>query len=135
MKRGVTRCVGSAFTALALLHAAPAAALNNPLTVRLTGMKSRLLAATATIFDSGSAVLIDVTRDREIPDGSAVTLDAGTCANPGKIAFRLSPFKKYGSVTQLPYTASVVSARASSMLIHRSPDPESPALACGPIAG
>jgi hypothetical protein len=134
-RRSRLRIAAALLVLFALLSAAPATALDNPLTVRLTGTKSRLLDAAATIFDSGSAVLVDVTRYREILDGSAVTLNAGTCAKPGKIAFRLSPFKKFGSVTQLPHTSDVIYARARAMIIHLSADPASPAFACGLIVG
>jgi hypothetical protein len=111
----------------------PAAALDNPLTVNLHGSISHLQEAAATIFGSGSNVLIDVTRYRSISDGAAVTLNTGTCPNPGAVAFTLSPFTKDGSITQLRQSIAVVAARAHSMVIHQTADITSPAFACGNV--
>jgi hypothetical protein len=117
----------------AAMSPAPASALNNTLSVHLIGHDSHLREAAATIFGSGSNVLVDVTRYRAVADGAAVTLNKGLCSNPGAVAFKLSPFAKYGSVTELRHALSDVTARARSMVIHQTSSDMSPAFACGEI--
>ncbi len=65
----------------------PARALDNPLTVDLRGASSHLQEAAATIFGSGSNMLVDVTHYRGVLNGAAVTLNAGSCKRPGRICF------------------------------------------------
>lgn len=123
------RCVAAL---LAMLPAA-AVALDNPLRVDLRGSQSHLREAAATVFGAGSSVLVDVTRYRGVPDGSAVTLDSGTCEHPGRIVYTLAPFATHGSITQLSHSLAEVAARAHSMIIHQTSSNTSPALACGKI--
>jgi hypothetical protein len=119
--------------ALTVLWPNPAKALDNPLTVNLRGPQSHLQIATATIFGAGSKVLVDVTMLRSVSEGTAVTLNTGSCKRPGTIAYRLSPFTKDGSITQLPYSISEVAARARSMTIHQTASATSVTLACGNV--
>jgi hypothetical protein len=111
----------------------PVQALDNPLTVNMRGARSHLLEAAATIFGSGSNVLVDVTRYGVIANRVAVTLDTGTCSNPGSIAFQLSPFTKDGSITELPFSIKAVAARARSMIVHQNADVSSATFACGNV--
>jgi hypothetical protein len=110
-----------------------ALAIDNPLTANLRGSASHLEEATATIFGSGAQVLVDVTRRRGILEGQAVTLNVGTCAHPGKVAYTLAPFGKTGSITQLDASVTTVAARAHSMIVHLTADSSSPAFACGNV--
>ncbi len=110
-----------------------ALAVDNPLTVNLHGVDSKLQEAAATIFGSGSNVLVDVTRNRAVDDGAAITLNAGACSAPGAIAYALNPFQKYGSVTQLHDSLPHVAARAHSLIIHATGSTNSKVFACGNI--
>lgn len=107
--------------------------MDNPLRVDLRGSQSHLREAVATVFGAGSGVLVDVTRYRSVPNGSAVTLNRGSCAHPGPVVFALSPFAAHGSITQLGHSLADVAARAHSMIIHQTPSNDSPAFACGKI--
>lgn len=111
----------------------PAEALDNPLTVNLRGAITNLTEAAATIFGSGSNVLVDVTRYRGVLNGSAVTLNIGTCRNPGRIIYELSPFTNAGSITELRSSISEVAEHAGSMIIHQTASVESATFACGNV--
>ena len=131
-------CAMCAVCAVAAIATAAASgtsawALDNPLTVTLRGTKSHLTEAKATIFGSGSNVLVDVTRYRGVDNGAAVTLNTGPCRHPGDVAFGLSPFTKHGSVTELRHSLAEVAARARSMVIHQGASRTSPASACGAV--
>jgi hypothetical protein len=111
----------------------PVRALDNPLRVNLRGATSHLQVAAATIFGSGSNVLVDVTRYRDVLNGAAVTLNTGSCGNPGSIAFQLSPFTKVGSITELRSSIADVAAHARSMIIYQTASVKSAAFACGNV--
>ena len=119
--------------AITALWPKPAKALDNPLTVNLRGPRSHLEVAAATIFGSGSTVLVDVTQYRAVLKGAAVTLNTGTCASPGSIAYRLSHFTKNASITELPHSLSEVAAHARSMTILQTASSRSATLACGKV--
>jgi hypothetical protein len=89
--------------AVAALLAAPASALDNPLVVDLHAAKSSGVAASATLFESGSTVLVNVTVKSAVPQAAAVTLNDGDCANPGSVAFALSGVDDNESLTQLKH--------------------------------
>jgi hypothetical protein len=129
---------GSAFMILVLGAAVvswpfPAAALDNPLVVNLQGTTLPHV-ATATIFGSGSSVLVNVTANRRLPKNVAVTLNRGTCAHPGAIAFALARVSGGQSLTRLHHPLAFVAERAKSMVIHRAFGERSPVFACGAVA-
>jgi hypothetical protein len=132
----MTKYYTTMITALLLSAAVggPALALDNPLVVGLHGMKNSAPAASATIFGSGSSVLVNVTGDR-LPNGVAITLNDGDCANPGDIAFALSALADSGSLTKLEHSLSEVAGKAKSLVIHQTSSLTSPALACGKVTG
>jgi hypothetical protein len=119
---------------LSLAVGAPALAIENPLVVDLHGMKSSTREASATIFGSGSSVLVNVTGEQAVPKGVAVTLNGGDCTNPGEVAFALSAYAEGGSLTKLEHSITEIAGKAKSMVIHQTPSETSPALACGKIS-
>lgn len=134
MRIDETLRLGAAYAlAISALLPIPAKALDNPLTVKLLDSRSHLEIAAATIFGSGSSVLVDVTRYRAVVDNAAVTLNTGTCQKPGSIAYRLSSFTKHGSITELRHSIFDVAARAHSMTIHQTASPASAGSACGNV--
>lgn len=113
---------------------APAVALDNPLVVDLQGTTIRQQVASATIFGSGSSVLVNITANRRLPKNVAVTLNRGTCAHPGAIAFALSRVSGGQSLTELHHPLAFVAQRAKSMVVHRAFGERSPVFACGALA-
>ncbi len=113
---------------------AQAVALDNPLVVHLQGTTSRQQVASATIFGSGSSVLVNVTANRRLPKNVAVTLNRGTCAHPGAIAFALERVSGGQSLTELHHALTFVAQRAKSMVVHRAFGERSPVFACGAVA-
>lgn len=112
----------------------PAFALDNPLVVHLQGTTTPQQVASATIFGSGSSVLVNVTAIRRLPKNVAVTLNRGTCAHPGAIAFALSRVSGGQSLTRLRHPLAFVAQQARSMIVHRSFGERSPIFACGAVA-
>ncbi len=121
--------------ALTLAVGAPADALENPLVVDLHATKGAQRAASATIFGSGSSVLVNVTAAGALPKDAAVSLNDGGCAKPGDIAFALSSLADDASLTQLNHSLSAVADRAKSLVIHATSDLSSPPFACGSVGG
>jgi hypothetical protein len=111
----------------------PAVALENPLVVNLQGATIPQQVASATIFGSGSIVLVNVTANGRLPKNVAVTLNRGTCARPGAIAFALSRVAGEQSLTQLHHPLAFVAERAKSMVVHRAFGERSLAFACGAV--
>ncbi len=111
----------------------PAAAIDNPLVVNLRGTTARQVAS-ATIFGSGSSVLVNLTANGRLPKNVAVTLNRGSCAHPGAIAFALSRVSGGQSLTRLRHPLEFVAQRAKSMVIHRAFGERSPVFACGAVA-
>jgi hypothetical protein len=112
----------------------PALALDNPLVVNLQGTTVPHQVASATIFGSGPTVVVNVTANRRLPKNVAVTLNRGTCAHPGAIAFALERVSGGQSLTQLHHPLAFVAQRAKSMVVHRSFGERSPVLACGAVS-
>jgi hypothetical protein len=112
---------------------AQANALDNPLVVNLRGTATALQVASATLFGSGSRVLVNVTANRSLPKNVAVTLNRGTCAQPGAIAFALTRVSGGQSLTQLHHPLAFVAERAKSLVVHRAYGERSPVLACGAV--
>jgi hypothetical protein len=112
---------------------APVVALDNPLVVHLQGTTVLHQVASATIFGSGSSVLVNVTANGRLPKNVAVTLNRGTCAHPGAIAFALSRMSGGQSLTKLRHPLAFVAQRAKSMVIHRAFGERSPVFACGAL--
>ncbi len=111
----------------------PAVALDNPLVVHLQGATTPQEVASATIFGSGSSVLVNVTANRRLPKNVAVTLNRGTCVDPGAIAFALSRVSAGQSLTKLHHPLAFVARRAKSLVVHRSFGERSPVFACGAV--
>ena len=111
----------------------PAAALDNPLVVNLRGTTTPQQVASATIFGSGSSVLVNLTADRRLPKNVAVTLNRGTCAHPGAIAFALSRVSGGQSLTRLRHPLAFVAQHAKSMVVHRAFGERSAVFACGAV--
>jgi hypothetical protein len=132
MKKHLATTLSIGAAALAL-NAAPAFALSNPLVVNIRVAKTAVSEASATIFGSGKSVLVDITGNRAIPNGSAITLNRGACAHPGAIAFALAASSGDESLTKLRHSLVDVAARARSLVIHRTASELSPVLACGPL--
>jgi len=120
---------------LAATAGAPALALENPLVVDLHETASSAREASATIFGSGSSVLVNVTAEHGVPKDAAVTLNDGDCAHPGDIAFALSGFADEGSLTKLDHSLTDVAGKAKSLVIHQTASETSPVFACGKVAG
>jgi hypothetical protein len=120
--------------ALAAVIAAPALALDNPMVVDLHGAKSDQRAASATLFESGSTVLVNVTVQAAVPKAAAVTLNDGSCANPGGVAFALSRVDDNQSLTQLKHPLADIASKAKSLVIHQTASETSPAFACGKLS-
>ncbi len=121
--------------AIAAVCSAPALALDNPVVVDLRAEHGAQPAGSATIFGSGSTVLVNVTAPSTAPNGAAVTLNGGDCASPGGIAFALSDLSDNQSLTQLKHPLDDIAQKAKSMVIHRTSSETSPAFACGKISG
>jgi hypothetical protein len=113
--------------------AAPALALSNPMLVDLHAVNGAQRQASATIFGSGSSVLVNVTAQRA-PKAAAVTLNDGDCAKPGDIAFALSALDDYQSLTKLEHPLADIAGKAKSMVIHQTSSLTSPAFACGNVS-
>lgn len=114
---------------------AQAVALDNPLVVHLQGTTTGRQVASATIFGSGSSVLVNITADHRLPKNVGVTLNRGTCAHPGAIAFALSRVSGGESLTRLRHSLVYVAQRAKSLVIHRAYGERSPVFACGAVPG
>jgi hypothetical protein len=127
------RVAAAGVLVIATLWAKPAQALDNPLSVTLRGPRSHIDVATGSVLGSGSNVLVDVTRYRAVLNGAAVTLNTGTCKAPGTVAYRLAPFTKDGSITELRHSLAEVAARARSMSIHQTASASSATVACGNV--
>jgi hypothetical protein len=119
----------------ALIAGAPALALNNPITVDLRAASGSARAASATIFGSGSSVLVNVTGERGAPKRAAITLNGGDCAKPGDVQFALAEFADHASFTQLNHTLAEVAGKATTMIIHETASATSPPFACGKLTG
>ena len=114
----------------------PALALDNPLIVDLQTVKNAQSEASATIFGSGSNVLVNVTvRGGGVPKAAAITLNDGSCAKPGDIAFALSGLSDNQSLTKLDHSLTDVAGKAKSLVIHQTSNLTSPAYACGKVTG
>jgi len=122
-------CLGAALACCPV----PAFALDNPLVVHLQGTITPQQVASATIFGSGSSVLVNVTGNRRLPKNVAVTLNRGTCGHPVAIAFALSRVSGGQSLTKLHHPLAFVAQRAKSMVVHRSFGERSPVFACGAV--
>lgn len=122
-----------AFGAGLLCCPAQVSALDNPLVVDLHRSATTQQVASATLFGSGSMVLVNVTATRALPRNVAVTLNRGTCAHPAAIAFALTRVSGGQSLTQLRHPLDFVVERAKSLVIHRAYGERSPILACGAI--
>jgi hypothetical protein len=125
--------VGVGLTFLTVVRA-PAIASHNPLVVNLYRIQSSSREGSATIFDTGSHLLVNLTARPPIMNGSAVTLNAGACERPGAVAFSLSRMSSNGSLTELSHSMSDLASRAQSMVIHKTSSETSPVLACGSVA-
>jgi hypothetical protein len=112
----------------------PAIALDNPLVVHLQGKTPPRQVASATLFGSGSIVIVNVTANGRLPKNVAVTLNRGTCDHPGPIAFALARVSGSQSLTQLHHPLEFVAQRAKSMVVHQAFGERSPVLACGAVA-
>ena len=119
--------------ALAGALAVPALALDNPLVVDLRGGHAG--SATATMFQRGPIVLVNVTAGHGIPAHVAVTLNDGDCARPGGVAFALAPFSDAQSMTELKHSLADIAGKARSLVVHTGTSETSPALACGDVKG
>jgi hypothetical protein len=120
--------------AISAACSAPALALDNPVLVDLQAEHGAQPAGTATIFGSGSTVLVNVTAKATAPNGAAVTLNEGNCSHPGSVAFALSGLSDRQSLTQLKHPLDDVAQKAKSMVIHQTSSETSPAFACGAIS-
>jgi hypothetical protein len=112
--------------------AVPALALDNPLVVDLHTLNGAQRQASATIFESGTSVLVNVTA-QGAPKAAAVTLNDGDCAKPGDIAFALSALDDNQSLTKLTHPLSDIAGKAKSMVIHQTSSLTSPPYACGKV--
>ena len=120
---------------LAASAAAPALAIDNPLVVNLHDAKGAAAAGSATIFGSGPTVLVNVTAKGNLPKGAAITLNDGPCSKPGDIAFALTALSENNSLTTLSHPLTDIAGKAKSLVIHANANQESPAAACGRVAG
>jgi hypothetical protein len=120
---------------LASALTAPASALNNPVLVAMRGTSDTTTTASATIFEHGSDVLVNVTAEHGIPKNVAITLNDGSCANPGGVAFALAPFNDDQSMTTLSHTLADIAGKAKSMVVHQTASETSPVIACGELKG
>ena len=129
--------VGTALQALALsaTFAAPAMALENPVTVDLRASDKGSGTASATLFERGSIVLVNVSTEGGMPKDGAITLNGGTCANPGGVQFALAPLANAQSMTELKHSLAEVAGRAKSMIVHKTSSETSPGFACGNLKG
>jgi hypothetical protein len=121
--------------ALSALDTAPALALNDPLVFTVHRGQTTSDAASATIFGSRGSVLVNVIFSQAVPPRAAMSLNDGSCANPGNIAFALSAAGSDGSLTRLKHSLASVAGRAKSLVIHRTSSMTSPAFACGNVRG
>jgi hypothetical protein len=121
--------------ALAAAIATPALALDDPLVVDLHSEKGAQADGSATIFGSGSSVLVNVTASGGVPPAAAVTLNDGSCSNPGDIAFALTGLSDNQSLTKLEHPLSEIAGKAKSLVIHTTSSLTSPAFACGKVSG
>ena len=119
---------------LTAVSASPALALDNPLVVNLHPAKGAGQAGSATIFGSGSSVLVNVTAQGNLPKAAAITLNDGPCSKPGDIAFALSALSDNASLTKLSHPLADIAGKAKSLVIHQNANQESPAAACGQVA-
>jgi hypothetical protein len=119
--------------ALSAAMSAPALALSNPLVVDLRAANGPQTEASATIFGSGSSVLVNVRGQGNLPKTAAVTLNDGDCAKPGEVAFALSGIADNQSLTQLAHPLADVAEKAKSLVIHQTSSETSPAFACGKL--
>ena len=115
--------------------AAPAFALNNPMVVDLHTVKGAQRDASATIFGSGPAVLVNVTAQGATPKDAAVTLNTGDCAKPGDIAFALTGLADNQSLTKLAHPLEDIAGKAKSLVIHQNARLTSAPFACGKLTG
>jgi hypothetical protein len=129
----IAAIVGTGLTLLTVLRTS-AIASPNPLVVDLHRAQGSSREASATIFDTGSHLLINLTASRSVRMGAAVTLNAGMCERPGAIAFSLSRMSSNGSLTELRHSMPDLTSRAQSIEIHQTSSETSPVLACGSIA-
>jgi hypothetical protein len=120
---------------VAMIFPMKALAIDNPLAFDLYSHRGALVEASATIFQSGTTVLVNLVGKRQIPKRAAVTLNAGDCTAPGSIAFALSRFRTNQSLTELKHPTSEILKRAKSMVIHVAPSETSEVLACGTLRG
>jgi hypothetical protein len=122
--------------ALAASLGGSAFALDNPMVVDLHAMKGSQRAASATIFGSGSNVLVNVTAaGASVPKAAPITLNDGDCAKPGDIAFALSALSDNQSLTKLEHPLADIAGKAKSMVIHQTSSLTSPEFACGKVTG
>jgi hypothetical protein len=125
--------VSTALRTLAIAGAmsAPAFALDNPMVVDVHGMSAKAGAASATIFARGDNSLVNVNAQGGIPKNAAVTLNDGSCDNPGGVAFALAPLEDDQSMTTLNHPLTDIAGKAKSMVVHQTSSETSPAAACG----
>jgi hypothetical protein len=118
----------------ALLLAAPAAALENPILIPLAGSEGRF--GSATLFQSGDRVLVNVDFVNVKLDGAGVQIDEGSCGRLGGVRVELSDSVNGQSQTQIPGTdlRSFV-AKPHAVVVRKSPRADAPLLACGNIKG
>jgi hypothetical protein len=117
------------------LTALPADALSNPLVVDLHRVNAPARDGSATIFGSQAGVLVNVTASGALPNGAAISLNSGSCRNPGNVSFALADLNGGASLTQLKHSLADIAGRAKSMVVHQSGRLDSAPFACGDISG
>lgn len=117
---------------IAVAMTAPASALDNPVVVNV---KAANAAASATLFERGNIVLVNITGEHGIPKDAAVTLNGGGCDKPGEVAFALTAFSENQSLTKMSNSLSEITQKAKSMVVHQTASATSPAVACGSVKG
>jgi hypothetical protein len=133
--RGRVMVTSVATLLVAMIVPTKALAIDNPLAFDLYSHQGALVEASATIFQSGTTVLVNLVGKRKIPKRAAVTLNAGGCKAPGGIAFALTRFRGNQSLTQLKHPTSDILKKAKSMVIHVTPSETSQVFACGTLGG
>ncbi len=112
---------------------APASALDNPVMISVHATAGATANASATLFEhDGDHVLVNVTA-QDVPNNVAITLNGGSCSEPGRVAFALSPMGGEASLTTIKHSLADIVGKAKSLVVHRTPSETSPPLACGEL--
>ncbi|HYZ17163.1 MAG TPA: hypothetical protein VE591_12200 [Candidatus Acidoferrum sp.] len=117
----------------ASILAAPALAIENPLSANVIPIGSGGVHGAVTFFQLGSNVNVGLNLDNDTPGTAAVDLRKGTCKNYAQNSrWPLGTFNGSSQETRLPNT-KLESLMGQVLLVHKTQSVDSPVIGCAEI--